>query len=293
MDVFTFSASPAMPCHLSFSLPQTPPSLDQGRSKRPRPLTDVDGEGSMDLQNKKRRLRLVFVTSRLSLPFSAPPTHIIGRDSSKIAVWAKQKALGRNLLRKAAIMNRVRKHALSIHNNDPLQFDVARQLAVLLTHQNPLLSPTETAPFANAQARSDNFMWTAGICQKPSMRSPNLQNHHLPFPTKNPYNTNSSSSPSPSLRQYIPLPPPPQLDLTNYDIFDNEDGYFDSDSDGESEGNDGKSYRVYSDFNILEPSEPVVDDHDDIASFDSLIFGSQFLLTESVEDEESVGICLE
>jgi len=52
----------------------------------------------------------MLITSRLSRPFSAPPTHIVDRGSSKIAVWAKQKALGRNLLRKAAIMNRVRKH---------------------------------------------------------------------------------------------------------------------------------------------------------------------------------------
>ncbi|KAF2745006.1 hypothetical protein M011DRAFT_382657, partial [Sporormia fimetaria CBS 119925] len=79
--------------------------------KRQRPLTDIDGENSQ-LQKKKRRLRLFLITSRLSPQFSHPATNIVDRGSSKIAVWAKQKALGRNLLRKAAILNRVRRQGV-------------------------------------------------------------------------------------------------------------------------------------------------------------------------------------
>lgn len=79
--------------------------------KRPRPLTDIDGELST-LGKKKRRLRLFLITSRLSRPFSLPASNIVDRGSSKIAVWAKQKSsLGRHLLRKAAILNRVRRRA--------------------------------------------------------------------------------------------------------------------------------------------------------------------------------------
>ncbi|KAF2200351.1 hypothetical protein GQ43DRAFT_358404, partial [Delitschia confertaspora ATCC 74209] len=89
---------------LSFPPRPAPPA----RQKRCRAVTDVDGERSC-LRKKKRRLRLVLITSRLSLPFSQPASNIVDRGNSKIAVWAKQKALGRNLLRKAAILNRMRR----------------------------------------------------------------------------------------------------------------------------------------------------------------------------------------
>ncbi|KAH0547572.1 hypothetical protein FGG08_000297 [Glutinoglossum americanum] len=111
-DVFTFSATTPSSTRFSFSRPSSPRPAHrpaQNSRKRNRPLADVDGDTSGGIMKKKRRLRLVLITSRLSLPFSAPPTHIVDRGMSKIAVWAKQKALGRNLLRKAAIMNRIRK----------------------------------------------------------------------------------------------------------------------------------------------------------------------------------------
>jgi|SRR5579862_9069367 len=112
-DVFTFSATVPRSPRFSFSRPSSPRPAQQpaqNSRKRHRPLADIDGETNGGFMKKKRRLRLVLITSRLSRPFSAPPTHIVDRGSSKIAVWAKQKALGRNLLRKAAIMNRVKKH---------------------------------------------------------------------------------------------------------------------------------------------------------------------------------------
>jgi len=74
--------------------------------KRRRPLWDVDGGTSEG--KKKRRLRLNLITSRLSRPFSSPATNIVDRGISKIAIWAKGRRLDKNLLRKAAIMNRVR-----------------------------------------------------------------------------------------------------------------------------------------------------------------------------------------
>jgi len=75
--------------------------------KRRRALSDVDGDGNEG--RKKRRLRLYLITSRLSRPFSQPASNIVNRGISKIAIWGKKnKALGRNTLRKAAIMNRVR-----------------------------------------------------------------------------------------------------------------------------------------------------------------------------------------
>ncbi|KLJ06048.1 hypothetical protein EMPG_10528 [Blastomyces silverae] len=279
-----------MPSHFSFSRRNSPPPPDVRQSKRPRPLTDVDGEGSVGQQKKKRRLRLVLVTSRLSCPFSSPPTHIVTRGSSKIAVWAKQKALGRSLLRKAAIMNRIRKHALANYNRDPNQFYAARRM-IMFSRSNTPFTTASSDPCTNRPTNGDCFTGAIGQCRTFSTSSSNLRNEHIP-PTAN-IPCNPPSPPPAPRRQYIPLPPSP-LYLTNYDIFDNEDGYFDSDSDTESESNDGRNSRVYSDFNILEPSEPVLDDHDAIASFDSLAFGSRFLLAEMLkEDEKSIGIRLE
>lgn len=82
----------------------TPPQF----LKRSRPRTDVDGEGSGNLQKKKRRLRLYLITSRLSKPYATPPTHINSRGTMRVGVWARQRVLGRDLLRKVAVLNSIR-----------------------------------------------------------------------------------------------------------------------------------------------------------------------------------------
>jgi hypothetical protein len=101
---FTFSVGPSVKFHFD----KTPAKTWEKRRpfKRRRPLWDVDGshiEGK-----KKRRLRLNLITSRLSRPFSQPASNIIDRGFSRIAIWAKQRRTDQNVLRKAAIMNRVR-----------------------------------------------------------------------------------------------------------------------------------------------------------------------------------------
>lgn len=64
------------------------------------------------MQKKKRRLRVELITSRLSKPFATPSTYVVGRSGLKIAVWARPKITGTNLLRKAAILNSMRKKGL-------------------------------------------------------------------------------------------------------------------------------------------------------------------------------------
>lgn len=87
--------------------------------KRARESHDVDGPGTGSLPCKKRRLRLQLITSRLSLPFSLPATHILNRESEedtpvisrfvKRAAMASKKAGHQTtLVRKAAILNRIR-----------------------------------------------------------------------------------------------------------------------------------------------------------------------------------------
>ncbi|KAH8599879.1 hypothetical protein B0O99DRAFT_682355 [Bisporella sp. PMI_857] len=101
---FTFSAGP--PLKLCFEKPASAPAPINRPFKRRRALSDVDGGGSEG--RKKRRLRLHLITSRLSRPFSQPASNIVNRGVSKRVVWGRTRPVGRNLLRKAAIMNAVR-----------------------------------------------------------------------------------------------------------------------------------------------------------------------------------------
>jgi len=104
-DTFSFTFSVGPPLKFTFDRP-IPVLVPANRPfKRPRALSDVDGDG--DKGRKKRRLRLHLVTSRLSRPFSQPASNIVTRGSSKIAIWGRNKTPVM-LLRKAAIMNRVR-----------------------------------------------------------------------------------------------------------------------------------------------------------------------------------------
>ena len=105
-DTFSFTFSVGSTLKFSFDKPISVAVPSNRPFKRRRALSDVDGDGNEG--RKKRRLRLHLITSRLSRPFSQPASNIVNRGVSKIAIWGKNKALGRNLLRKAAIMNRVR-----------------------------------------------------------------------------------------------------------------------------------------------------------------------------------------
>ncbi|KAI1306647.1 hypothetical protein F5Y03DRAFT_136617 [Xylaria venustula] len=104
--------------------PRYPPSEQpepavQRQPKRIRTPDDVDGPGTAALSCKKRRLLLHLVTSRLSRPFSLPATHILIRESGNnmpvlhriqqlAALGARPRQKGALLVRKAAILNRVR-----------------------------------------------------------------------------------------------------------------------------------------------------------------------------------------
>lgn len=105
-DTFSFTFSVGPPLKFSFDRPLSLPVPSNRPFKRRRALSDVDGDGNKG--RKKRRLRLDLITSRLSRPFSQPASNIVNRGISRIAIWGKNKALGKTLLRKAAIMNRVR-----------------------------------------------------------------------------------------------------------------------------------------------------------------------------------------
>ena len=96
----------------SSSCPTSPTRDTETKSpswKRSRALADVDGDNSDTRQRKKRRLRLDLITSRLSRPYASPATHIISRNAVKLGVWTGRRYIGRNVFRKAAILNSMRR----------------------------------------------------------------------------------------------------------------------------------------------------------------------------------------
>ncbi|KAL8680406.1 MAG: hypothetical protein Q9186_003435 [Xanthomendoza sp. 1 TL-2023] len=89
---------------LAFRTPNLPTTLKRCRSQ-----TDVEGENSIDVQRKKRRLRIDLVTSRLSQPYATPATHIISiRRAQRLGPWARPRFRVRSPLRRAAILNAIR-----------------------------------------------------------------------------------------------------------------------------------------------------------------------------------------
>ncbi|KAL7271308.1 hypothetical protein RUND412_005940 [Rhizina undulata] len=175
MTTFGFLQPPPLP-HLSFSpsAPPTPTPTPQSR-KRPRPLNDVEGlDYDTRDYSKKRRLRLTLITSRLSEPFAIPPTNILNRGScSRVALWARNRGAvaPRNGLRKAAIMNKIKRDALAARAAKERQVEAARReyrqriaaAAQLSSRQNyvvPLIHQPltdETAYVVKAGKMKDNI----------------------------------------------------------------------------------------------------------------------------------------
>lgn len=175
----------------------------------------------MNVQKKKRRLRLDLITSRLSRPYATPSTHIVSRGASKIAIWARQKAFGRTSLRKAAIMNRIR-----------IEHEALREAERKRAELGRLLYQYKTPDFTNHVSVTDGY------------RPPRLSPPQKPF------------------RQYIP-PSPSPLGLSNYDALDQE-----GDPYSEDDVEDADTSSIYSDFNVLDSNEPVLDDYDSLAAFE-------------------------
>jgi hypothetical protein len=105
-ETFSFTLAAGPPLKLCFDRPLPAICATNRPVKRRRALSDVDGDGNEG--RKKRRLRLYLITSRLSRPFSQPASNIVNRGVPKVAIWGRARALNKNVLRRAAIMNRLR-----------------------------------------------------------------------------------------------------------------------------------------------------------------------------------------
>lgn len=239
-----------MPLH-NMTLRFLPRSGSSESRKRGRAAADVDGEHSC-LHKKKRRLRLFLITSRLSPQFSHPATNIVDRGSSKIAVWAKQKNLGRNLLRKAAILNRIRRSAVAARDEvsrrrilveqekEQRQLEMARltfDYGAIDTYTRPVhlqpVAPPSAAPWNSPQHRYNSSSPTGSQFGSPlTSRSPSpssvsppasLPASDTPLEHRSPNAAYALSPPrvQSTFRSYEPYLPSP-LGLSNYDAFDSE-----------------------------------------------------------------------
>lgn len=104
---FTFQAPPPLGIPLEFGLKVVD---EEGSPNVPGPVSErcsVEKTSVRFTPRKKSRLRLQFVTSPLSEPYSAPASYIVDRGNCRVATWAKYRPLSRSWLRKRAILNSV------------------------------------------------------------------------------------------------------------------------------------------------------------------------------------------
>ena len=101
---------------VSTASPSQPRQHSSGQRKRQRAAEDIDGDDTLSLQRKKRKLRHLLSTSRLSKPYAVPTTYIPGRKALREGIWARQRVAGRNLLRKAAALNSYSKKKRAYQN---------------------------------------------------------------------------------------------------------------------------------------------------------------------------------
>lgn len=181
----------------SHSQSPAPIPTPRSRLKRYRHRADVDGEGSGNLGKKKRRLRLELITSRLSKPFATPPTHIISKNASlRVGIWARQKVLGKNLLRKAALLNLIRmKRKLAAREAEQRQLEFARMVSM---YDNVYVTEADAEVTATGQNQ-----------EHPAATSPDEQ-------------SSPPSTPSFMVGQFA-----------DYDVIEYEQEASDSDEDGE------------------------------------------------------------
>ncbi|KAL8730377.1 MAG: hypothetical protein Q9166_004142 [cf. Caloplaca sp. 2 TL-2023] len=182
------------PFHLTTQAPDSQRSL-----KRIRLQADVEGEDSVDIQRKKRRLRVDLVTSRLSQPYASPATHIISSHRrQRLGPWARPRYRVRSPLRRAAIFNAIR-----------VRKTMARQIGHKEVHLLTRLGPEQESDNLEIDLVIEGIRTTRD--SSPKGYPPQ---HHVP-----------------------PLPSP--LGPSSYDAFDEEEDPFDENDTEINDEEDG------------------------------------------------------
>lgn len=230
---FNFSSTVGLSSDISIQPPLPPPR----NRKRPRPSTWLSHDDPVLPSTKKRRLRLVLITSPLSRPFSTPASYIADHGKSRIAIWAKARHLRGRSLRRAAILNSARRNGWGVGTSPNSSAFEDRVWSDETTTKKELKDGV--GPDEDVQGEAD-----------------------LLGAIRQDRNNNGLGVPSP-------------LGLSNYDAFDDWKGYTISHHDDDPLGSsrvpqaqyidEDEEEDVYSDFNFLDPvvSSPQEDDEYD------------------------------
>jgi hypothetical protein len=223
--MFTFSAPSPLSAPLTFPPASCASPPHRGNLKRQRSVHDIDD--STTVSRKKRRLRLLLITSRLSRPFSTPASHIVDRGSCKVAVWARQKQVGAGRLRKIAILNSVKKNVPCSPTQKPIAASVALPpLPIYPWHDSSKTAADDGRDIGGGEVNT-NAIWPSvsslvAIAAEPEEeppikpRRPSFEEDKAPHLAAHPsVNT---------LVNHPPIPPSP-LGLSNYDALDEEDSF--------------------------------------------------------------------
>jgi hypothetical protein len=261
----------------------TATAMTDGRWRRPpkrhRPLTDVDGERSSKKRKKKRRLRLFLITSRLSRPFSAPPTYIAHcRGTAPVVVpvvLAKPRAPGHDVLRKAAIINNARLCGLAAARPaarpaawlPPRPVELVRRGGGMAAAAAKCVvgrgrhASSSSSPAASSQTSQCLLLSSSATLPSSSTSTSTSiaadSEAGLVVPRLQPFCAGAArASPAPPL-EYYRLPPP----SSDYDALDREEECSLGAHDGR--GEDGGGAGIYSNFDVLQ-----LDDDDNTAGAD-------------------------
>lgn len=119
-QVWIFSAGSSDPTALPLNFRGISTINQVDNLKRRRKRRDLSGARNPDVSEplntrpfvKRRRLTRNFMTSPLSQPYACPGSYICGRGLPRVALWARFGTDCRQELRKAAMMNALRRRAV-------------------------------------------------------------------------------------------------------------------------------------------------------------------------------------
>ena len=165
-----------------FPSPESPAgrgrNVQRPQQKRSRALADVDGDNSDTRQRKKRRLRRDLITSRLSRPYASPATHIISRNAVRLGIWTGRRYIGRNVFRKAAILNSMRRERAGDLAEKRIALPQAVSLSAIYEHVDPDIVAVDKKPSQEITI-TDDLLPRQGADVQTSLSPPATTNYDI------------------------------------------------------------------------------------------------------------------
>ena len=200
----------------------TSPGPISPTTKRQREFAEIEGEGSSDDYRKKLRLHSEDVSSKPSVPHTAPSGDIFSQGAVRTGIWTRQPLLAYNPFMKAAILN-------SMRDSQALKEVAALQLGLPRSNSCPAVY----GPIGVDSMPIPNFPHQKG---EPETSAPRFE---------------SEVAASPSL-SYTP----------NYDVFDDEYDSLDEIESCSASGEDAyAAFEEESDYDTLCPFDEVLIEH--------------------------------